>query len=101
MTMALIFAVIMNFVSYFWSDKLVLRMSGAREVSPAEAPRLQAIVEELAVRANIPKPRVYLTPEAQPNAFATGRNPQHGAVAATSASARCGRTPPTSKPHRP
>jgi heat shock protein HtpX len=79
----LVIAVIMNFVSYFWSDKIVLRMSGAREVSPAEAPRLHAIVEELAVRANIPKPRVYLTPETQPNAFATGRNPQHGAVAVT------------------
>ncbi len=79
----LVIAVIMNFVSYFLSDKIVLRMSGAREVSPAEAPRLHAIVEELAVRANIPKPRVYLTPETQPNAFATGRNPQHGAVAVT------------------
>jgi heat shock protein HtpX len=76
-------AVVMNFVSYFWSDKIVLRMSGAREVGSAEAPRLHAIVEELAVRANIPKPRVYLIPEAQPNAFATGRNPQNGAVAVT------------------
>ena len=79
----LVIAVIMNFVSYFWSDKIVLRMSGAREVSLAEAPRLHAIVEELAVRANIPKPRVYLIPENQPNAFATGRNPQNGAVAVT------------------
>jgi heat shock protein HtpX len=76
-------AVIMNFVSYFWSDKIVLKMSHAKEVSVAEAPRLHALVEELAVRANIPKPRVYLIPENQPNAFATGRNPQNGAVAVT------------------
>lgn len=76
-------AVVMNFVAYFWSDKIVLKMSGAREVSPAEAPRLHNMVEELSAAAGIPKPRVYMIPEAQPNAFATGRNPKHGAVAAT------------------
>jgi heat shock protein HtpX len=74
-------AVVMNFVSYFWSDKIVLAMNHAQEVSPEEAPRLHAIVEELAARAEIPKPRIYLVPEAQANAFATGRDPQHGAVA--------------------
>jgi heat shock protein HtpX len=78
-----IMAVVMNFVSYFYSDKIVLAMNGAREVSTEEAPRLHSIVEELAARANLPKPRVYIIPEAQPNAFATGRNPQHSAVAAT------------------
>jgi heat shock protein HtpX len=76
-------AVVMNFVSYFWSDKIVLKMSHAQEVTPAEAPRLHGIIEELAVRANIPKPRVYMIPEAQPNAFATGRDPRHAAVAVT------------------
>jgi len=76
-------AIVMNFVSYFWSDKIVLSMNGAQEISQEEAPRLHAIVEELAARANIPKPRVYMMPEAQPNAFATGRNPEHAAVAVT------------------
>src|SRR5262249_7429803 len=76
-------AVVMNFVSYFWSDKIVLAMSGAKPVSEAEAPRLHAIVHELALSAGIPKPRVYVTPEMQPNAFATGRNPQNGVVAVT------------------
>ena len=78
-----ILAVVMNFVSYFWSDKIVLSMNRAQEISREEAPRLHAVVEELAARANIPKPRVYMIPEAQPNAFATGRNPQHAAVAVT------------------
>lgn len=76
-------AVVMNFVSYFWSDKIVLRMSGAREVGTSDAPRLHEIVAELAGNAGIPKPRVYVIPETQPNAFATGRNPEHGAVAVT------------------
>jgi heat shock protein HtpX len=78
-----IMAIVMNFVSYFYSDKIVLSMSGAQEVSMEEAPRLHSIVEELAARANLPKPRVYIIPQAQPNAFATGRNPQHSAVAVT------------------
>lgn len=78
-----VMAVLMNFAAYFWSDKLVLKMSGAREVTPAEQPYLHSMVEELSASAGIPKPRVYVIPEAQPNAFATGRNPEHGAVAAT------------------
>ena len=76
-------SVVMNFVSYFWSDKIVLKMSGAREVGPSDAPGLHNMVGELAANAGIPKPRVYVIPEAQPNAFATGRNPAHGAVAVT------------------
>src|SRR6266404_1268448 len=78
-----IMAIVMNFISYFYSDKIVLSMNGAKEVSMEEAPRLHNMVEELAARANIPKPRVYIIPQAQPNAFATGRNPQHSAVAVT------------------
>lgn len=77
------FALAMNAASYFFSDKLVLAMSRARALSPAEAPGLHAMVEDLARQAAIPKPRVYLIPEAQPNAFATGRNPAHGVVAVT------------------
>ncbi len=76
-------AAIMNLVGYFWSDKIVLRMYRAQELPPGEAPELHAMVEELARRATIPKPRLFLVPGAQPNAFATGRNPAHGAVAVT------------------
>jgi len=76
-------AVAMNFFSYWFSDKMVLKMYGAQEVSPAEAPQLHEIVEELAREAGIPKPRVYIIPDESPNAFATGRNPEHAAVAAT------------------
>jgi heat shock protein HtpX len=76
-------ALAMNFFSYWFSDKIVLKMYGAQEVSPAEAPQLHQIVEELAREAGIPKPRVYLIPDESPNAFATGRNPEHAAVAAT------------------
>jgi heat shock protein HtpX len=83
MQIALIFAVAMNFFSYWFSDKIVLRMSGAQEVSEAEAPELHRIVEELSRAAEIPKPRVYVMQTDNPNAFATGRNPQHGAVAVT------------------
>src|SRR5512133_103852 len=67
-------ALVMNFVGYFWSDKIVLKMSGARELAPSEAPWLHNMVEELSFAAQIPKPRVYLIPERQANAFATGRN---------------------------
>lgn len=80
---ALVFAGAMNFASYWWSDRIILRMYGAHEVSEHDAPELHAIVRELAQRAAIPMPRVYLIPEEAPNAFATGRNPQHGAVAVT------------------
>jgi len=83
MQIALIIAVLMNFFSYWFSDKLVLRMSGAQEVSEAEAPELHRLVAELSQAASIPKPRVYIIPEDNPNAFATGRNPEHGAVAVT------------------
>jgi heat shock protein HtpX len=76
-------AVAMNFFSYWFSDKIVLRMYGAQEVSPAEAPQLHQIVDELAREADIPKPKVYIIPDESPNAFATGRNPEHAAVAAT------------------
>lgn len=76
-------AFVMNVGAYFYSDKLVLRMHGAQEVSESSAPRLHAMVHELALRAGIPKPRVFLIPDAQPNAFATGRNPERGVVAVT------------------
>lgn len=76
-------AVVMNFFSYWFSDKIVLRMYGAQEVSPVEAPQLHQMVDELAREANIPKPRVYIIPTESPNAFATGRNPEHAAIAAT------------------
>lgn len=78
-----ILALAMNLGAWFFSDRLVLRMSHAVEVSPAEAPELHSIVEELSSNAGIPKPRVFVMREAQPNAFATGRNPEHGVVAVT------------------
>ncbi len=84
MTMALVFAVVMNFFAYWFSDKAVLAMSRAREVSEAEAPELYSIVRRLANKADIPMPRVYIMNAEQPNAFATGRNPGHAAVAVTS-----------------
>jgi len=76
-------ALLMNLGAYFFSDRLVLRMHRASEVSPAEAPELHAMVAELATRAGIPRPRLFVIPDAQPNAFATGRNPAHGVVAVT------------------
>ncbi|MCX5892489.1 MAG: zinc metalloprotease HtpX, partial [Deltaproteobacteria bacterium] len=76
-------AVGLNFFSYWFSDKIVLSMYRAQEVSPAQAPQLHQMVEELAREARIPKPRIYIIPDESPNAFATGRNPQHAAVAAT------------------
>jgi heat shock protein HtpX len=83
MVMALGLAGIMNFLAYWYSDKIVLSMYGAQEVGPAEAPELYGIVQELAQRAGIPMPRVYIIPTESPNAFATGRSPKHAAVAAT------------------
>ena len=83
MIIAFVFAAIMNFVSYWFSDKLVLAMYGAQPVDEAQAPRLHAIVRRLATRAQIPMPRIYIIPSDTPNAFATGRNPQHAAVAVT------------------
>jgi heat shock protein HtpX len=80
---ALILALGMNAISYWFSDKIVLRLYGAQEVSEAEAPQLYGIIRRLAQRAQIPMPRVYLIATETPNAFATGRNPQHAAVAVT------------------
>ena len=81
MLIGLIFAVVMNFGSYWFSDKLVLRMYRAQEVGPGH--RLFGIVERLSRQAMLPMPRVYVIPDPSPNAFATGRNPEHAAVAAT------------------
>ena len=77
------FALIMNVGSYWFSDKIVLTMYKAKELSPSEAPMLHAMVEDLARNAGIPKPRICLIPDDSPNAFATGRNPQHAVVAVT------------------
>ena len=76
-------AIALNFGSYWFSDKVVLRMYRAQEVSPQEAPELHAMVDRLRQRANLPMPRVYIIPNDQPNAFATGRNPDHAVVAVT------------------
>jgi heat shock protein HtpX len=83
MYLAFVLALGMNFFSYWFSDKIVLKMYGAQEVTPADAPQLHQIVDELAREAGIPKPKVYIIPDDSPNAFATGRNPEHAAVAAT------------------
>ena len=83
MMVALVVAVGMNFFSYWFSDKLVLKMYNAHEVDAASAPQFYAMVADLAQRAGLPMPRVYLIEEDAPNAFATGRNPEHAAVAAT------------------
>jgi len=83
MVVAFALAVAMNMFSYWFSDKIVLAMYGARPISEAEAPRLYAIVRRLATRAQIPMPPVYLIPTDAPNAFATGRSPDHAAVAVT------------------
>jgi heat shock protein HtpX len=83
MVMALIFAAVMNLGSYWFSDKIVLATSGAREVSQAEAPDLYRIVDHVAQMAGVPRPRVYVMDTDSPNAFATGRDPAHAAVAVT------------------
>jgi heat shock protein HtpX len=83
MMIAFVFALAMNFGAYWFSDKLVLAMYRAREVTEAQAPELVGIVRSLSQRAQLPMPRVYVVPAATPNAFATGRNPQHAAVAVT------------------
>ncbi|MEN6375449.1 MAG: zinc metalloprotease HtpX [Smithella sp.] len=80
---AFIFAVIMNFGSYWFSDKIVLRMYRAQEVSESTAPGLYSIVRNLSLKANLPMPRVFIIPEETPNAFATGRNEKHAVVAVT------------------
>ncbi|MGI6656403.1 MAG: zinc metalloprotease HtpX [Desulfobulbus sp.] len=83
MLIALLMAVALNFFAYWNSDKMALSMNHAREVSQAEAPDLHALVGSLAARAGLPMPRVYVVENATPNAFATGRNPDHAAVAVT------------------
>jgi len=83
MMLALFFALAMNFFSYWYSDKMVLRMYNAQEVDETTAPQFYRMVRDLATRAGLPMPRVYLINEDAPNAFATGRNPEHAAVAAT------------------
>lgn len=80
---AVILSVLMSFVSYWWSDKIVLKMSGAKPVEKKNAPELYNIVENLAITAGLPMPRVYVIHEQAPNAFATGRDPQHAVVAVT------------------
>ena len=81
--LALVMAGAMNFFSYWFSDKIVLKMYGAQEISANDDPELYGVVRELAGRAGLPMPRVYVIPEETPNAFATGRNPEHAAVAVT------------------
>jgi heat shock protein HtpX len=83
MMTAFVLALVMNFVSYWFSDKIVLRMYGAQPLGESEAPVVHRIVRSLATRAGIPMPKLYLLPSEAPNAFATGRNPQHAAVAVT------------------
>jgi len=83
MIMAFLFAVIMNFGSYWFSDKIVLKMYGGQELTQADAPELFQMTQELTARAGIPMPKLYVIRGEQPNAFATGRNPEHAAVAVT------------------
>ncbi|TAK27671.1 MAG: protease HtpX [Chloroflexota bacterium] len=84
MVFAFIMALVMNMGAYWFSDKIALRMAGAHEVSPVEAPQLHQLVEELASYARLPKPKVYIIDNPSPNAFATGRDPKHAVVAVTS-----------------
>jgi len=83
MTIALVFAVLLNGTAYFFSDKIALASSGAVPISREQAPRLYAVMERLAAKANLPMPKLYLIPQPAPNAFATGRNPSHASVAVT------------------
>jgi heat shock protein HtpX len=83
MTFGLLLAVAMNGIAYFFSDKIALASSGARPVSREQAPRLYAVMERLAAKGSLPMPKLYVIPQAAPNAFATGRNPSHASVAAT------------------
>lgn len=83
MTMALVFAVIMNGTAYFFSDKIALMSSGAQPISREQSPRLYAVMERLSAKANLPMPKLYMIPQPAPNAFATGRNPSHASVAVT------------------
>ncbi|GAV22876.1 zinc metalloprotease HtpX [Carboxydothermus pertinax] len=76
-------ALAMNFISYYFSDTIVIKMTGSYPVTEAEAPELYSIVRNLSLKAGLPMPKIYITPSSQPNAFATGRNPEHAAVAVT------------------
>jgi len=80
---ALVIAVLMNGISYFFSDKIALMSSGAQPVTREQVPRLYAVMERLTAKVNLPLPKLYVVPEAAPNAFATGRNPRHASVAVT------------------
>src|SRR6202142_20997 len=83
MTIALVLAVLMNGGAYFFSDKIALKSSGAMPISREESPRLYAVMERLAAKANLPMPKLFMIPQPAPNAFATGRNPSHASVAVT------------------
>src|SRR6202043_3630853 len=83
MLLALVFAAVMNFVSYFYSDKIALKMYRAQPVTREELPRAYAAVERLTQKIGIPMPKIYVIPNDSPNAFATGRDPQHASVAVT------------------
>src|SRR5580704_1653545 len=83
LTVALAFAVLMNGTAYFFSDKIALASSGAQPISQEQSPRLYAVMERLAAKANLPMPKLYMIPQPAPNAFATGRNPSHASVAVT------------------
>src|SRR3972149_6525485 len=83
MMLAFLFALVMNGVSYWFSDKIVLRMYGAKEISADEAPTLHRIIQDLTLPARRPMPKLYLIPQEAPNAFATGRDEKHAAVAVT------------------
>src|SRR5215831_18626205 len=83
MTIALVFAILMNGTAYFFSDKIALMSSGAQPISRDQAPRLYAVMERLAAKANLPVPKLNMIPQPAPNAFATGRNPSHASVAVT------------------
>ncbi|HUE42005.1 MAG TPA: zinc metalloprotease HtpX [Candidatus Sulfotelmatobacter sp.] len=83
MKVALIIAIVMNGISYFFSDKIALKTSGAQPVTREQLPRLYEVMERLAAKASLPVPKLYVIPEEAPNAFATGRNPRHASVAVT------------------
>src|SRR5208282_250299 len=83
MTIALVFAILMNGTAYFFSDKIALMSSGAVPISREQSPRLYAVMERLAAEANLPLPKLYLIPRPAPIAFAAGRNPSHASVAVT------------------
>ncbi len=83
-TIALVISLLMNFFAYWYSDKIVLKMYNAKEISKTHEPKIHKMVEEVAEEAKIPKPKIYLVDQKAPNAFATGRNPKNGALAVTS-----------------